>query len=146
MNVALVAKVAGAVVTAAVVLVLATLWHDAPWSGEGCAGDCWVEVSKVDYALKLAVALLSLVLVAAATSRAVARRKVLAAAMACAVSGAAAVFILSCLVAYTFGTFRGPDPIALITVSIVTGIVGALAAWCVVRWWPNKSLERTRAR
>ena len=141
---ALIAKVAGAVVTAAVVLVLATLWHDSPWSGEGCTGDCWVEVSKLDYVVKLAVALLSLVLTAAVTSRVVARHKVLAAAMACAASGAIAVFILSCLVAYTFGNYRGPDPIALITVSIVTGIVGALAAWCVVRWWPNKSLERTR--
>jgi hypothetical protein len=144
MNGAVIAKVAGAVVTAAVVLVLATLWHDSPWSGERCAGDCWVEVSNLDYSVKVAVALLSLLLAAAVTSRVVARRKVLAAAMACAASGAIAVFILSGLVAYTFGNYRGPDSIALITVSIVTGIVGALEAWCVVRWWPNTSLERTR--
>src|SRR5262245_36243171 len=125
MNAPSISKIAGAVLIAAVVLVLVTLWRDSPWSGEGCTGDCWVALSKLEYIAKIVGALAALIFVAAVTSRVMRQRKVLAAAVACATSGAIAVFILSCLVAYTFGTFRGPDPIALLVVGTVTGIVGA---------------------
>jgi hypothetical protein len=137
-------KLAGAVLASAAVLVSVTLWLDSPWSGEGCTGDCWVVLPKLVYLAKFVGGLAAIVFVAAAASRLVARRKVLAAALACASSGAIAVFVLSCLVAYTFGNFRGPDPIALAVVGAVAATVGAIAAWCLGRWWPNTALERTR--
>jgi hypothetical protein len=144
MNVASFVKLAGAVLSAAVVLVLVTLWLDSPWLREGCTGDCWIVLPKLVYLAKIVSAITAVVFVAVAASRLIARHKILAAAIACASSGAIAVVVLSVLVAYTFGSFRGPDPIALAVVGAVAGTVGAIAAWCLGRWWPNTSFERTR--
>ena len=144
MNARAIAKVLAAAFAAGFVLALTTIWREYPGWGPGCEGDCFVVLPPAEYAVKLAVGLLSLMSVAAVAVKAFPIRKVLAASLACALSGAAGLFLLSAAIARIFGQYKFPDLLALVAVSTITGVVGALAAWGLGRWWPNKSLERTR--
>ena len=140
------AKVAGAVVAGAIGLVIATSWHDSPWSGRGCEGDCMVILSTPESILKISVAFLSLILVAIVTTRYARRLRVIDGAVACAASGALTVLITIALYTYLSGHFAGPDLFVVFSFGTITGLVGAFVSWGLVKWRPNKSLERTRER
>src|SRR5689334_11205220 len=94
MKVRAISVVSVAVVAGAVVLALATLWHEYPGSGKGCTGDCWIVLSPLEYLLKIAVGFVAIVGVAVTASKTAARRKVLVSTVACALSGIIALFIL----------------------------------------------------
>jgi hypothetical protein len=144
MNVRATTKIVAAALAAGFVLALTTIWREYPGWGPSCEGDCFIVLPAAGYAVKLAVGFLSLTSVAAVAVKAVPIRKVLAASLACALSGAVGLFLLSGAIARIFGQYKFPDLLALVAISTITGAVGALAAWGLGRWWPNKSLERTR--
>jgi hypothetical protein len=132
MNARATTKIVAAALAAGFVLALTTIWREYPGWGPSCEGDCFVAPPPAEYAVKLAVGLLSLISVAAVAIKAIPTRKVLAASLACAVSGAVGLFLLSGAIARVFGQYKFPDLLTLVAVSTVTGVVGALAAWAWV--------------
>jgi hypothetical protein len=138
-----ISKVGAAALAAGFVLGVITIWREYPGWGPSCEGDCEVSLPPWEYVLKIAAALLTLLWTASVAIRSFPGRKVIASAIACALSGVVGEFFLSVALAPVFGRYE--FSIAGMAIwGTVTALIGALAAWCVGRWWPNTSLERTR--
>ena len=151
-----------AVVLCAAVLAITVLWNDLPGSSPDCPGyelppissadvvgpyvlvDCFREVSLSERVVKLLVALIALSALAVYVSTVIPSPKVWPSAVVCALSAVIAVFPVAFAYPNEFGWWPTPDPIALLTIGVVSALLGALASWAAVKWWPNKSLERTR--
>jgi hypothetical protein len=138
------AKVGAAALAAGFVLAVIAIWREYPGWGPTCEGfACEMFLPPEEYAVKVSAALLTLLWTASVAIRSFPSRRLLASAVACGLGGAIAVLFLSVAVAPVFGRYRFPL-LGMAELGAITGLVGALAAWCVGRWWPNKSLERTR--
>jgi len=155
-------KVAAAILAATAVLVATVVWNDPPGSYMDCANeipapvgpdelvqpyaivDCYREVSTVERAAKLFVALLALSGVSLVASSVAATAKGWASAAACASSAVLALFSLSFAYAQSRGGWELPHPIAVLVFGAAGAIIGAAFGWAFARWRPNIALERTR--
>jgi hypothetical protein len=138
-------KIGAAALATGFVLAVIAIWREYPGWGPSCEGDCVVFLPPSEYAVKIVAALVTLVWAVSVAIRSFPNRKVLASTIACALSGALGALFLSVALAPVFGRYKFPAA-GMAIVGTVTGLIGAVVAWCVGRWWPNTSLERTRER
>jgi hypothetical protein len=138
-------KIGAAALAAGFILAVIAIWREYPGWGPTCEGDCAVFLPPEEYAVKIAAALLTLLWTASVAIRGFPDQKVLASTTACALSGTVGALFLSIALAPVFGRYKFPV-LGIAFFGIAGGLIGALAAWCVGRWWPNTSLERTRGR
>ncbi len=157
-------KVATAILFAAAVLAVTVLWNDMPGSFVGCTNEvpvptspnepiqpfiiehCYRVVPMSERITKLIVALLVLSAVAFVASSVVATARGWTSAAACAASVVLALLSLSYVYAGVRGEWSLPHPISILALGATGAMVGAVASWAFMRWRPNNSLERTRAR
>lgn len=138
-------------------LVLTLVWKTVPAVLEPCSwedsggieepyslGTCLRGPSTAELALKLAVALLSITAVAVIVARVTLRRKVVAGAAAAALSALVGLTTLQAISGQVFEVSYVPPVEAIATVGIAFFLYGGLVGWGTQRWWPNRSLERTR--
>jgi hypothetical protein len=139
-------KIGAAALAAGFVLAAIAIWREYPGWGPTCEGHaCEVFLSPSEYAVKIAAAILTLLWTASVGIRVFPGRAIVASTIACALAGAVAAIFLSAAIAPVLGRYKFPA-LGVAILGTVTGLIGASAAWCVGRWWPNTSLERTRAK
>jgi hypothetical protein len=96
--------------------------------------------SATEVALSAILAAVSLIGVSVFVARLVANRRILAGVGAAIMSTTLALLILAAALQ------RFPKPHTIYIGTIGSILLGAAGAWMGGRWWPNKSLERTRGR
>jgi hypothetical protein len=136
-------KIGVVALAAGFTLAAIAIWREYPGWGPSCEGDCEVFLPPSEYVVKVAAALLTLLWTVSVAIRSLPDRKVLASTVACVLSGLVGAIFLSIALAPVFGRYKFPAS-GMAIVGTITGLIGALAAWCAGRWWPNTSLERTR--
>jgi hypothetical protein len=136
-----------------VVLILAALWGEVPARYGPCPEDpaepysiahCVLGPSRLVAVLKLAISLLAIAGSAVLAAMTVQKSRVIigaAAASLCSLVGLSARHVVF---AQTFDVGFAPSLSAVAIVACVFFLFGALVVWGMARWWPNKSLERTR--
>ena len=96
--------------------------------------------TATEMGLSVALMVVALAGVSVLASRISPRHRIVSGVVAAAVSAALGLVLLTMLA-------RQLPPLQTIGLGIVGSVVvGAAAAWLSGRWWPNKSLERTRVR
>ena len=151
-------RIVSAVVVCALLLTCTALWREYPGGDPGCnypeaphaqspdsmqpvpLVDCAVVLTVPEYLLKLMIALLALLGVAALVRRVVPRQKALVAAVACGASAVIAVFFLISVVAHTFGESVFPDPLPTLAVGTMAGVYGAFSCWSLEKWRSKRCL------
>jgi hypothetical protein len=150
-----------AIALGAAIVVPTILWNDYPGSGpkptleyegEPALGverplaivHYYREPPPYEIAVKIVTSLLVLMAVAAIAAAQTQRRKIAVGAMAAALVAFAVTFALRAIAAPTLQISYFPSLSTLAVNAAIGALLGALAAWAYGRWWPNKSLERTR--
>jgi hypothetical protein len=124
-------KIGAATLAAGFTLAVITIWREYPGWGPSCEGDCEVFLPPFEYVVKIAAALLTLLWTASVAIRVFPGRPVMAATIACALSGAVGAVFLSVAVAPVFGQYRFPV-FGTATYGAVAALIGALIAWASV--------------
>ena len=154
-------KLAIAMLVCAAALSVIVLWNEMPGSVVDCpSGEppansddavgpytihhCFRVVPAIERVIKVVTAMIAFSGLAYVSVSAARRAKVLVGAGACAASAVSAWLVLSYVHGRVLGTWLVPALLPFVTVCAIAGAFGTLASWAFARWWPNKSLERTR--
>ncbi len=157
-------KVVAAILTCAAILSIAVLWNDMPGSVVECPPDdptsptadpalepytirhCTREVPASERIIKIVVAITALGVLSFVVVRLARKAPVWAAVASCVVSSVVSLLALGYLYGRIHGRWLIPDALPLLIVCSTAALLGAIASWAALKWWPNTSLERTRGR
>jgi hypothetical protein len=135
------------------VLILAIVWGHVPARYGPCPEDpanpyiishCVLGPPLLVVILKLAISLMAIAGAAVLATRAAPKLKVTIGAFAASFCSLFGLFAVNAVVAQTFTVGFAASLEAVVTVACLFFLFGASVAWVTARWWPNKSLERTR--
>jgi hypothetical protein len=141
-----------AIVACGAVLSWAALWREYPGTVvDQCVGHNGPGISHCGYLaplneriIRISVAVSAVCALAMFSAWRLPRAKVVLSAAACTVSAWIALGSLFLAIYDAFGEVRLPSLAGLLLAGMPTATLGAVVAWAFLRWWPNKSLERTR--
>jgi hypothetical protein len=146
-------RLALGIVVGAGVLVLVNLWGEIPAGIGPCPDDppgeishCVLGPSPLIVVLKLLVSFLAAVGAAVLAAKTSPKLRIVAGATAATVIAMVWLAARQTIEAQVFDLEYRSRLEAVAIVGGLSFLLGALVAWGTQRWWPNKSLERTRDR
>ena len=155
-------KLVAATLACAAILSIAVLWNEMPGSVVHCSDDeptelssdgsvkpygiahCFRIVPMAERIAKVAVSFFAFVALAYVVNKATPRSQIWTSAGLAMASAVIVLAVLGYLHGRVFERWLFPNLVALLVICAVTGSIGAGASWALSKWWPNKSLERTR--